>query len=157
MEKVIWCDLDGTLCNVNHRVPLLKELENKGLSYRERIDLFTAQCDNDQVNDWCLKLIRAMRAKGYPILFVTGRSEKFRSETCNWMMHYLDLDLLYRSSLFMRPEGSSQADSEFKESIYMNQIKPHYQVLFCLEDRPSVACMLRSHGLICLQVDDKEF
>ena len=151
----IWCDLDGTLCNVGHRLHILDDLKDK--PEQEKFDIFTDACDLDTPNKWCLDILWAMRLTGFEILYVTGRSEKFVNKTTLWLLDNVHFHDRYTPKLYMRPNGDDTPDDQMKAKIYRLDIKPYYDVAFCLEDRPSVARKLRSIGLKCLLIDDKEF
>jgi hydroxymethylpyrimidine pyrophosphatase-like HAD family hydrolase len=141
MRKAIICDLDGTLCNIDHRIHFLKKKD---------WDAFDALLDDDSIHLWCQMILETFAAKGCAILYVTARSEINKSKTLNWLRkHSCTIDGLY-----MRSPNDYREDSIVKEEIYKNKIKDKFEVLFCLDDRVHVAEMWRSLGLTCLLCSD---
>ncbi len=145
-KKAIIVDLDGTLCNVDHRVHYVQQ-EKKNWK------LFNQEMINDQLNNWCYELIESMRNEKCDILFVTGRGEEYRKETEKWLF---DHDVKY-DHLYMRELKDSRSDNIIKNEIYENKIASQFQILFVVDDRLSVVKMWRSIGLVCLQCDWGDF
>jgi phosphoglycolate phosphatase-like HAD superfamily hydrolase len=138
--KAIIVDLDGTLCDVEHRVHHVKgDVKN----WKE----FNALIPEDKIYPWCNELIEAMVVRNYKILFVTGRGEDTRSMTERWLQKH---SVIF-NNLYMRPLGDQREDADVKEEIFINYIKDFYQVLFVLDDRKSVVDRWRELNLICLQ------
>ncbi len=145
-EKAIIVDLDGTLCDVEHRVHHVR-------SKPKNWHAFNSAMDEDKSYFWCLELIAAMKARGYKILFVTGRDENFRSNTEAWLKkHLVSYDTLY-----MRRAQDFREDSDVKEEIYHQEIEKTTQVLFVVDDRKSVVERWRKMGLTCLQCAPGDF
>lgn len=148
MQKLnaILVDLDGTLANCDHRVHFL---------HREPKDWdgFYNGLGEDELNSWCKALMEAMEAKGYRVILVTGREEKYKAETKAWLeKHKISYHLLY-----MRDHDDYRSDSVIKKEIYKKEIEENYQVSFVLDDRKSVVEMWRELGLVCLQPDWGDF
>lgn len=152
-RKGIIVDLDGTLCNNEHRRHHV-EKEKKDW------DAFYAGIDNDERNEWCAKLVVAMDLMGYGTLFVTGRPEKYRDVTAEWLLRIgfpFGLDNMEHSRLLMRADGDFRQDSIVKTEIYKTKIEPHYGILFCIDDRKQVVDTWRALGLTCLQCAEGNF
>ncbi len=144
--KAVIIDLDGTLCDVEHRVHHVKGPQKNWKAFNESIM-------HDECYEWCFELIHALRDRGYQILFVTGRSVDCKTDTTNWLLkHNVQYD-----SLFMRELKDFREDSDVKEDLYKNHIKPHYKVLLVVDDRKSVVKRWRELGLICLQCAPGDF
>lgn len=142
MKKAIIVDLDGTLCDVEHRVEFVKM---NPINWKE----FNERMIHDPIIHWCLELIIAMKKQGYQILFVTGRGEDYREHTETWLKkNQVNYDLL-----LMRAIGDFREDDDVKESLYRENIERNYQVLFVVDDRQSVVKRWRELKLICLQCD----
>lgn len=138
--KAIIVDLDGTLCEVEHRVPHIRGEHKNWKTFHELLV-------HDELNHWCFELIEAMSARGYKIIFVTGRPQAYRESTENWLRkHSVKYEHLY-----MRAVLDFRDDSDVKESIYAEMIEGNYQVLFVVDDRKSVVDRWRKLELICLQ------
>ena len=139
-HKAIIVDLDGTLCDVEHRVHHVKIKPRNW-------DAFNQALDQDQPYLWCIELIAAMRARQYKIYFVTGRGENYRKMTVEW----LDRNNVFYDELHMRQDQDFREDAEVKEEIYLKSIDGKAQVLFVVDDRKSVVERWRKLGLTCLQ------
>lgn len=145
-HKAIIVDLDGTLCDVEHRVHHVK-------SKPKNWGAFNQAMDQDKPYFWCIELIAAMKARDYKIYFVTGRDENFRKMTTEW----LERHNVHYDELHMRRDQDFREDSEVKEEIYINKIEKTSQVLFVVDDRKSVVERWRKLGLTCLQCAPGDF
>ena len=140
MEKAIIVDLDGTLCDVDHRVHHVTGPTKNWVEFNQLLI-------HDKLNNWCFELIKAMKNLNYKIIFITGRGESNRKSTVEWLKkHSVDYDLL-----FMRGLLDNREDADVKEDIYINQVKEHYEILFVVDDRKSVVLRWRELKLVCLQ------
>lgn len=144
MKPAIICDLDGTLCNISHR---LHFINNDLRSVKKDWNSFYYNMPNDTVNIWCLTIIDALLTKGIDILYVTGRPDEYKSITVDWLRR----NNCPINGIYMRPFGDNRPDSIVKKEIYETEIKNKYNVLFVIEDRMSVTKMWRDIGLTCLQ------
>lgn len=147
-QLAIICDLDGTLCNVDHRRHFLDETPPDWKSFNE-------SCVTDKMNRWCAILLQRMRGGFYPcqILLVSGRDEEYRPHTEEWLEQFD----IWHNGLFMRKVGDDRPDEVIKEEIYRTHIQPHYDVLFVVDDRKKVVDMWRRIGLVCLQCAEGNF
>ena len=146
MEKAIVVDLDGTLCDIEHRVHHVQKDSKDWKSFNRGIP-------HDKLNLWCAKLIEAMRNNGYQTILLTGRSENTRHFTEEWLHRHK----IEYTSLFMRANKDRRNDNEVKKDIYFKVIAPNYDVLFVVEDRLGVVKMWREIGVTCLQCDWGDF
>ena len=140
MEKAIIVDLDGTLCDVEHRVQHVRNMPKNW-------NAFNQSMGKDKPYFWCIELVAAMKSRGYNILFVTGRGEDYRDMTESWLFQH---KVVY-DELYMRKSNDFREDSDIKEEIYIKQIEKKTQVLFVVDDRKSVVERWRKLGLTCLQ------
>jgi predicted secreted acid phosphatase len=145
-QPAIIVDLDGTLCNADHR---RHHVESKPKNWKAFYDGMV----DDHINAWCVRLVNAMASKGYQVLFVTGRPDNYRKQTEDWIAPRL----WSGSPIFMRKEGDYRQDSIVKTQIYKEAIEPHYDVLFCIDDRKQVVDAWRALGLVCLQCAEGNF
>lgn len=154
-QKAIIVDLDGTMCNTDHRQHLVEA---------KKWDAFYEALDHDPINKWCDDLVFAMTAGDamrVQTIFVSGRPEKYRTKTENWFcLHWgLEREELLDGTfrLYMRGDGDFRKDSIVKEEIYRSHIEQNYEVMFCIDDRKQVVDMWRSIGLVCLQCAEGDF
>lgn len=144
--KAIIVDLDGTLCDVEHRVHHVQKKIKDWKSFNELMI-------HDELNHWCFELMEAMSARGYKIIFVTGRGEANRPSTEAWLSKH---KVVYEH-LFMRGLLDNREDSDVKESLYFEMVEELYQVLFVVDDRLSVVARWRKLNLVCLQCAPGDF
>lgn len=141
MINAIICDLDRTLFDCAWR------LQKFSYSFNE----FNKNHIYDKVKQPILEIVKSMKDK-YKIIFISGRSEKFRKTTEEQLNKYIDNYIL-----FMRKEMDSRSDEIIKKEIYIDKIKDRYNILFILEDRQIVVNMWRELNLTCLQVANGDF
>lgn len=131
--NMVICDLDGTIALMGDRNPY---------------DAST--CEQDEINQPVDDILSSIR---YAPIFVSGRSDKYRQQTINWLVKHG-----YGGyKLFMRKEGDNRDDRIVKQEIYDAEIKGKFNVMFVLDDRSKVVSMWRDNGLTCLQVAEGDF
>jgi hypothetical protein len=82
------------------------------------------------------------------VLITSGRSEEFRPQ----MIASLTKHRVNYDRVFMRHLRDQRRDDVVKRELFLNEISPHYDVLFVVDDRPIVCDMWREIGLPLLQV-----
>ena len=143
---IVVVDLDGTLCDHGHRKHLLMSQE---------YDAYNAACVDDSPNRKVLAAVRAFAAAGLTIVICTGRTDKYRNQTFNWLfLHNVPVN-----ELLMRPEGNFHPDHELKPAILREWIEELVgsNVLVVLEDRDRVVRAWRDAGYECWQVQEGDF
>jgi hypothetical protein len=144
-------DLDGTLCNIDHR---LHYVQGEG---KKQWDLFFKEVPNDSVNEWCHQIVK--RFNDFPVLFCSGRGDQTRRDTETWLNKQglpLDYNHNYRQ-LFMRHRNDFRQDYVVKEIILDFEILTRYKVLFAIDDRKQVVDLWRRRGITCLACAEGEF
>lgn len=139
MKAVIF-DIDGTIADLSHRLHFIKQ-EKK--DYRS----FHDACDKDLPIEPIIDLVFDMHARGYSILFVSGRTDRIRDKTEEWLRRYS----IPWVKLYMRKDGDWRPDHKVKSDILDNIIKEGYNIKFAVDDRDSIVKMWRERGIICLQ------
>lgn len=147
MKPWIIVDLDGTLADVEHRRKwVLQEPRNW--------DEWNARIDFDTVHDHIRQLVKLFYNNGTRVAIVTGRFNKFRNTTINW----LDKHAIPWDELHMRPDGDYRSDHEVKQDILTGLRKGQDRFfMMALDDRDSVVKMWRANGIPCLQVAEGAF
>lgn len=139
-------DLDGTLCLHNGRSPYDETRVGEDIPNRAVVDA-----------------VRAARAAGFLVVFVSGRSEDCRVASERWIDAHVFDDLWWREyappyeNLFMRPSGDRRKDSIVKREIFDRLIRDRYDVRFVLDDRQQVVDAWREMGLTVFQVAPGDF
>lgn len=142
-------DLDGTLCNVDHRLHYISGDEKDWGS-------FNAACKYDvpytKIEAIYRKMCNDNSATNFPAIFMSGREEKYRKETEFWLNKFR----LIPDNLLMREIGDYRSDVDVKKELLQKYVR-EAPVLFILEDRSKVVKMWRSIGLTCLQVKEGDY
>jgi hypothetical protein len=158
MKNVIVCDLDGTLADCEHRVHHVQKTDGSGLKRKPDWDAFYAGIPQDGVNpavNAILYSVTAGHERPCEIIFCSGRPEKYRGMTVDWLSrvaHFYPSEY----TLLMRADGDYRSDDVVKQEILDKHI-PKDRVLFVLDDRQRVVDMWRRNGLTCLQVAQGNF
>ena len=147
-KKAIIVDIDGTLANNSHR---------KDLAIQKRWGEFVAQSGNDEPFQFALDILDLAIAKGWTILYVTGRSDKYASLTALWLQEKAGMSNSVDFKLFMRKEEDLREDTIVKSEIYDNEIRDKWDVQFAMDDRSRIVKMWRDKGIVTLQVAEGNF
>lgn len=145
--SAIVCDLDGTLCDIEHRRHHVRT-EGK----KKNWVAFMEGIKDDTVNKWCKEILHTMGGT-HSIVLCSGRSENERSATMNWLKE----NLVSFDNLYMRQSGDSRQDNVVKEIILDFEILTRYTPYFMIDDRTQVVEMWRKRGFVCLQCDRGDF
>lgn len=143
--KYIIIDLDGTLCNTDHRVDLI---------LAKKYDEFHEKCVDDEPRRDVAEFLKLVSAQ-CKIMAVTGRNKKFEELTRRWLhKHNIIVD-----ELLMRPNDDYTKDGEMKLKLIEEAFGGDKQavldnVMFALDDRDRVVEALRNYGLPTWQVKE---
>ena len=137
-EKAIIVDVDGTLADMRGiRKPFEWDKVSEDKPYLDIIEMIQ---DFASLNK-------------YKIIITTGRDGSCMQDTVKW----LDKHKVPFNEFYMRGEGDFRKDNIIKSEIYMDHIRPKYDVKFDVDDRDQVVEMWRSLGLRVLQVAPGNF
>lgn len=148
-EKVIVCDLDGTLCDVEHRRHYVRPTDG---SKKDWVGFFR-DIPLDPINMWCKDIIEKFAATGIPTVFCSGRGSNEQRVTKEW----LEKHGLGHFPLYMRDRHDSRQDSIVKENILDFELLTRYEPYFMIDDRKQVVEMWRRRGFVTLQCDEGDF
>jgi hypothetical protein len=139
LPSVVICDLDGTLAL------------HEGL----RGPYDHAKAANDNINLPVRTVLLAMLDRSYGVIFLSGREDKFRSQT----VEFLDRcdERFPGFPLYMRATGDTRNDTIVKRELFDAHIRGKFRVEFCLDDRDRVVKLWRDMGLACFQVNYGNF
>lgn len=143
MLPVYIFDLDGTLADCQHRVPLIPDW-----------DAFFAACSED-APIWPVIQTAKRLAVGAEVWIVSGRNEQARNATAHWLdRHGLNVEQLK----FMRPYKDHRPDDEVKRE-WLHSLAPddRARIVAVFDDRDRVVAMWREEGLPCFQVSPGAF
>lgn len=147
-QDVILVDMDGTLCDIDHR---LHFIEGDDKDFRA----FYAACDKDGINTWCLFLIKALLKDDYIVTLLTARSKEVEGKTHKWLGNIFDMDHDRIVLAMVREEGDYTPDFRLKRDYLLKLGKE--RILFAVDDRNQVVKMYREEGIPVLQCADGDF
>lgn len=140
-EKSIICDIDGTLAIMGERSP-----------FKVKTSILV-----DTLNEPVASILSRFK-DSHTIIFVTGRNERDREITNEFIGLYMKWLENEDYLLFMRPDGDYRQDCVVKKEIYNTFIKDNTKVEFALEDRDQMVDMYRQDlNIPCLQVNYGRF
>lgn len=138
-------DIDGTITDITHRRQFVKQSPKDW-------DAFNTRMKDDVLQRWAKRFIKDLRIR-HKIILITGREERFREITINWLKEKgIHFDLL-----LMRSTGDRTDDHEIKRDFYERHVSGQYDVVAVIEDRSRCVQMWRGLGLVCLQCDNGDF
>lgn len=141
-------DIDGTLADCTHRLPLI---QNGQPDWKA----FFAACDKDAPIKEVITLLQILGNEGHFIVLISGRSDECKDATLAWMDEQMcEFDLIY-----MRKQGDHRQDSVVKSELldlYISEFKPP-KIDGVFEDRQQVVDMYRARGIRVFQVADGKF
>jgi predicted kinase len=137
---------------------ILVDIDGTAAKIRDRSPFDWSNVSRDLPNIPVLNVVRAMRAAGCRVVFMSGRDSAARSETINWIRHHLDWEEPTDYELFMRRGHDDRKDAIIKRELFDAHIRGRYFVELVLDDRDQVVALWRRElGLTCLQVDYGNF
>ncbi len=137
--KVIF-DLDGTLCDISHRLHYIK-------GEKKDYDAFHAACVDDVPKSNILQILFSLQDCGHAIEIWSGRSDSVWSETELWL--FRNGINIKHTPLKMRLHGDYTPDQELQRYwLHGLDVKPN----LVFDDRQRVVDMWREEGITCCQV-----
>lgn len=137
MPQTFIFDLDGLLADCQHRVPLIT-------SDKPDWDAFYNACVRDTPIKSSFAIYHALRKYGYAVVVSTGRVERIRTETADWMGLK---GLAYPHELLMRPDKDFCKDVELKERHVTWLRSEGHKIIGAFDDRPRVVELYHSLGI----------
>lgn len=140
--KAVIFDIDCTLSDADWRFHLIEKAPKNWTEY-------FAQSINDKPLTETRNLSDWYTVFGHTTLFVTGRTEKNRDITVDWLKRILCLD---HWQLFMRQNNDFRKGVDVKRDIYKNEIEQVYDVKAAFDDREDICQMWKSLGIPTFRV-----
>ena len=144
------CDLDGTLCNTEHRDQFARE---------RNWDEFNGRLHLDEPNQPVLDFVRLFRTtnSNHRVMALTARNSSMLGPTSDWMMKHSCLHLF--DVIRMRPaHNKSESDADLKPRLlfnfFLNKETALKKVFLILDDRDRVVKSFREHGFPVWQVKE---
>ncbi|MBI1823791.1 MAG: hypothetical protein HYR80_06760 [Nitrospirae bacterium] len=144
-KRAIIVDIDGTIADHSHRNKWVKNDNPDWVKFHE--DLI-----NDKPIAWCVELVTGMAKHGYAIIFMTARPHEYWQETYDWLQKIFPLEDMGHTLICRRDDDFSSAP-EYKSRMYQGFISRDFDVLFAIDDDPSVVETFRYLGLPTLDAN----
>lgn len=142
-KGIVLCDLDGTLCDISHRLHFVKG-ETK--DWKGFFDAMVNDTLRDDVSD----MLSYYLDRGHDVMFVSARPDTYRAWTEDWLRRQYTIPP--HTALFMRRAGDHRDDVEVKREIYEQYFKDKYPIETVIDDRPKVIRMWKEEGLNVIDV-----
>lgn len=144
MDEIVIFDIDGTLADISGREHFVRR-------HPKNWDAFFAGIAQDKAVASMVRLCNILYDSGVYIILCSGRNERHRPETVEWM----EREGVRYHELRLRADGDMRSDVKAKREMLHGADKS--KVLFVVDDRSRVVEMWRSEGLVCLQCAPGEF
>lgn len=143
-EKVVICDLDGTLADCSHRLRYARGPEKDWSKFFAGIE------DDSLREDVAQQVLDTLTKNNAKLIFVSARPETYEDDTMRWLFYKGFPEGSY-SALIMRNSNDKRDDTEVKSDIYDKYLK-NLDIVSIFDDRPKVIRMWREKGLDVVDV-----
>jgi len=141
MTKVWFFDIDGTVADLGHR---LHFINSKPKSWNRFFDA----CKDDSPIMPVIEMAQLI-AKDNRIVFLSGRPERCRKDTSEWLEKYG----FSTPELYMRPDGNTEPDVKIKGEIMDKLMASGMEAHAIVEDRMCMVKMWRERGYFVFDVN----
>jgi hypothetical protein len=144
--KAVIVDIDGTICDVEHRRHHLTAKPKNWKAFNAAMHLDTPRSD-------IVDLVNILHAAGNAIVLCSGREDVYRERTEDWLTRHA----VPRHALYMRAPRDYRDDGIVKSELLDRIIADGYEPWLAIDDRDRVVKMWRERGLTCLQCAPGDF
>jgi acid phosphatase class B len=140
MKKIILCDIDGTIANNDHRQYFLEG--------KKDWDGFFSTLSNDLPMHEVINEVNNLHFNNKKnIVFITGRPERYRAPTEEWLSKYFDFEL----HVFMRKDNDQRDKVTIKKEIFNSYFKS--DDIYCVyENDDDLVALWESFGLKTIKI-----
>lgn len=146
MDKIFVFDIDGTLADLTHRKKFVA-------SKPKNWNAFDAGIPFDKPFTDIIFILNTYYNLGYKILLCSGRSERTRNATVEW----LNKNGVVFHQLYMRTDNDHRQDSIVKVELLQQIRNEHGEPFLWFDDRQQVVDAIRAQGVRVLQVAPGDF
>ena len=139
-KKIVICDIDGTIANNDHRQHFLKE--------KKDWDGFFLELHKDEPIFEIIDKVKALEKEGRRIIFLTGRPEKYRQQTEDWLKKYFTFDL----EILMRKDNDRRNKIEIKKELFETHLSS-LEIKVIFENDPELIFLWKKLGFIVFEVN----
>lgn len=152
MKSVIF-DLDGTLALIDKRRAISTDADGK-MDWNTFFNPDMIELDEPNVP--VIEMAKMLKAAGYMIVILSGRSKATKEATREWLNEFgVPFDVLK-----MRPTSNEfkfKPDDKLKQDWLDQLFTDKSDILCVFDDRQKVVDMWRANGLTCMQVAPGNF
>ena len=106
---ILILDIDGTLADASHREHFAEDEDWDSFFELEAVA-------EDEPIEEAQQALPDLMDLGYEVLFITGRPERTRDVTVQWLETHFDVSPS-KDELYMRPDGDTSHGSDYKRNI----------------------------------------
>lgn len=143
LPKVCICDLDGTLCNIDHRLHFVKDKSGNPVDKKDWKGFFS-EIQNDTLNESLKESLLNYQKEGSKIVYVSARPEEHRKVTEEWLKKN---GCDFHFTLLMRGHGDRRDDVDVKKEMLNKYFPKKESIVMVFDDRPRVIRMWREQGI----------
>ena len=144
-------DVDGTMSDCTHRLHHIR-------GEQKNWDAFFDACGEDTPIDVVADVVQQLMGEANRIIFVTGRPERVRDKTLQWMTRIFDEMFDPNGTLLMmRRDGDFRPSAEVKREMLLAMRQLGFKPQLAIEDRKADAEMYRAHGVVVFQLEEGAF
>ncbi len=140
-KKIVICDIDGTIANNDHRQHFLKG--------KKDWDGFFSELYKDKPIFEIIDKVNSLENEGHKIYFLTGRPEKYKLQTKDWLKKYFTFDL----ELLMRNNSDRRNKIEIKKELFQTYLSS-FEIKVIFENDPNLICLWKKLGLNVFEVNN---
>lgn len=145
-NRIVVFDIDGTLADNSHRVGYVQTKPKNWPAYH-------AMTGHDKLHEDIKYLHELFMLAGDTVLVCTGRNEKHRGITTEWLNRHM----IYFKEMFMRQDADYRDDGIVKSDLLDQIIEKYGFPYLWFDDRDRVVAAIRNRGVRVLQVRDGSF
>jgi len=142
IDKAILVDLDGTITDNTHRLPLIQG------KWKRWDEYFTkAECDLPHKKE--IAFVNDLKARGLRVILTSGRPERTRVLTSQWLTkHGVNWDML-----FMRGDKDFRKNPVIKKEHLAKAREMGFEPVLGLDDHPEVVKMWMDEGVLAIYLE----
>jgi len=140
-KKIVICDIDGTIANNDHRQHFLEG--------KKDWDGFFSELYKDKPIFEIIDKVNSLENEGHKIYFLTGRPEKYKLQTKDWLKKYFTFDL----ELLMRNNSDRRNKIEIKKELFQTYLSS-FEIKVIFENDPNLICLWKKLGLNVFEVNN---
>lgn len=140
-KKIVICDIDGTIANNDHRQHFLEG--------KKDWEGFFSELHKDKPIFEIINKVNSLENEVHKIYFLTGRPEKYRIQTKDWLKKYFAFDL----ELLMRNNNDRRNKIEIKKELFQTNLSS-LEIKVIFENDPDLILLWKKLGLNVFDVND---